>query len=81
TLEEQIAARRAEPIASNEYEAWPQGPVISAQGAVLMDADTGTVLYEKNMHEHLYPASTTKVLTCLIGAERCAMNETVVMSR
>jgi len=73
--------RRLLPIASNSYEGWPDGPAVGAEGAILMEAETGTILYEKNIHEHLYPASVTKVLTCLIGMENCQMDETVKMSK
>ena len=39
----------------------------------LMDADdTDTVFYAHNEHEHAVPASTTKVMTCLVALERCA---------
>ena len=73
--------RRLLPIASNSYEEWPDGPAVGAQGAILMEAETGTILYEKNIHERLYPASVTKILTCLIGMENCQMNETVKLSK
>ena len=73
-------ARRAEPIESNETPGWPQGPAVGAEGAVLMEADTGAVLYNKNMHEKLYPASTTKLLTALLAAENIAPDETVTFS-
>ena len=73
-------ARKSLPIASNSYEDWPDGPAVGAESAILMEANTGTILYEKNIHEELYPASTTKILTCLIGSEQCQMNETVTMS-
>ncbi len=53
---------------------------MGAQGAILMEAETGTILYEKNIHEKLYPASVTKILTCLIGSEECQMDEEVTMS-
>ena len=42
---------------------------IPAPSAVLMDAATGTVLYEKNAHEQLAPASVTKVMTLLLVME------------
>ncbi|WWR15867.1 D-alanyl-D-alanine carboxypeptidase family protein [Lachnospiraceae bacterium JLR.KK008] len=74
-------ARKALPIASNSYEEWPDGPAVGAQGAILMEAETGTILYEKNIYEHLYPASVTKILTCLIGVENCQMDETITMSK
>ncbi len=73
-------ARRSLPIASNSYEEWPDGPAVGAEGAILMEAETGTILYEKNIHEKLYPASVTKILTCLIGSEECQMDEEVTIS-
>ena len=44
-------------------------PSVSAEGAVLIDADSGRVLYEKNADKRLYPASTTKIMTALIALE------------
>jgi D-alanyl-D-alanine carboxypeptidase (penicillin-binding protein 5/6) len=41
----------------------------SATSAVLMDADTGTVLYEKNMNEKKAPASITKIMTMVLIME------------
>lgn len=45
------------------------GPEIAAPSAILMDAATGTVLYEKNANERLRPASVTKVMTLLLVME------------
>ena len=45
------------------------GPEISAPSAILMDAATGTVLYENNARERLRPASVTKVMTLLLVME------------
>ncbi|MBQ8300210.1 MAG: D-alanyl-D-alanine carboxypeptidase [Clostridia bacterium] len=39
---------------------------LNVKSAVLMDANTGTVLYEKNMNESLPPASVTKIMTLLL---------------
>ena len=72
--------QRSESIMTNAIPGWPQGPAVSAKGAILIEADTGTILYGKNIHEKLYPASTTKILTTLIAAERCELNETVKFS-
>ena len=47
----------------------PAAPEISAPSAVLMDKSTGTVLYQKNPHEKLPPASVTKVMTLLLVME------------
>lgn len=68
------------PVETNNLSYWPKGPAITAESAILMEADTGTILYAKNIHEELYPASTTKMLTCLIAVEQCALNETVNFS-
>ena len=38
-----------------------------ARSAVLMDADSGRILYEKNGHQAMANASTTKILTCIIA--------------
>lgn len=41
----------------------------NANSAILMDADTGTVIYEKKSHEKLPPASITKIMTMLLTME------------
>lgn len=79
-IEQNLETQRAMDIQSNEVENWPEGPVVSAESAILIEAQTGTVLYAKNIHRKQYPASTTKILTCLIAAERCSMDEIVTMS-
>ncbi|HKM33345.1 MAG TPA: D-alanyl-D-alanine carboxypeptidase family protein [Lachnospiraceae bacterium] len=72
--------RTSIPIETNQIPDWPQGPVITAQSAILIDANSGAVLYAKNVHEKLYPASTTKLLTSLIATEQCTMDEVVTFS-
>lgn len=42
---------------------------IDAPVALLMDANTGKILYEKNAHEKMYPASTTKIMTAILALE------------
>ena len=44
-------------------------PEAAGKSALLMDAATGTVLYEKNAHEKLAPASVTKIMTLLLIME------------
>lgn len=80
TNRELAEQRKSQPVASNEIKGWPQGPAIGAEGACLMDIDTGAILYNKNMDERLYPASVTKIMTCLIAMEECEMNEKVSFS-
>ncbi len=59
---------------------WPSDVSIQADGGIVMDADTGTVLYGKNMNQQYYPASITKILTALIVLERCDLDEMVSFS-
>lgn len=59
---------------------WPSGVSIQADGGILMDADTGTILYGKNENQQYYPASITKLLTALIVMERCSLDEMVSFS-
>lgn len=76
----EVEERTALPIETNAIKDWPEGPVISAQSAILIDAESGVILYAKNIHEPLYPASTTKLLTCLIAVENCSLDEVVTFS-
>ena len=51
---------------------------VSTPYICLMDAATGTVLYEKNSRAQAYPASTTKIMTCILAIENAAdLNEIV----
>lgn len=56
-------------------------PDLVANAAIVMDAASGQVLYEKNSQEKKYPASITKILTVLIALEHNVdFNATVTMS-
>jgi D-alanyl-D-alanine carboxypeptidase/D-alanyl-D-alanine carboxypeptidase (penicillin-binding protein 5/6) len=55
-------------------------PELNAEAAILMDADTGVVLFKKNIDKAEYPASVTKVMTCLLTLENCALDERVLFS-
>ena len=72
--------RKTLPIQTNAIENWPEGPAIGARSAILMELNTHTILYAKNIHEKNYPASTTKILTCLLAMQNCTMDETVTFS-
>lgn len=50
-------------------QAQPEGLSVAGKSALLMDAATGTVLFESNSHEKLAPASVTKVMTLLLIME------------
>lgn len=54
---------------------------LASQAAVLIDADTGVVLYEKNMNEQLYPASITKLMTALLAMEALEPEQVLTVSQ
>ena len=54
---------------------------VSARAGILMELETGRVLWEKNADERLPLASTTKVMTCLLALENAALSETVTASK
>ncbi|MCM1025902.1 MAG: D-alanyl-D-alanine carboxypeptidase [Roseburia sp.] len=78
--EERLELQREMPVQTNEIVNWPVGPIVSADAAILMEADTGTILYAKNIHKKEYPASTTKLLTTLMATELCSLDEVVTFS-
>ena len=49
------------------------------EGAILIDGETGQILYEKNSHKRLYPASTTKIMTAILAIEKGNMEDTVTI--
>lgn len=65
------ASDEADPVSSAEPEEpdVPAGFSVEAKAALLIDPDTEEVLYEQNIHEPLYPASVTKIMTCLLVLE------------
>ncbi len=55
-------------------------PETISPSIILIDSKTGQVLYGKNIHEDLYPASITKVMTALLALENCKLDEKVTAS-
>lgn len=55
-------------------------PSLYATAAVLMDADTGRVLYSKNGDAFMSNASTTKIMTCILALENASLEEQVEVS-
>ncbi|NLZ90742.1 MAG: D-alanyl-D-alanine carboxypeptidase [Clostridiales bacterium] len=54
---------------------------ISSQKAILIDAQTGQVLFSKNAHTASYPASVTKIMTAVLALERGTLTDYVPISR
>ena len=76
--ERQAAYNKA--IDSNAIDGWPQGPQIYAESAIVMEASSGAILYNKDMDMKNYPASITKIMTALLTLENCSLDETVTYS-
>lgn len=57
-------------IQSNNIPGWPEGPKVMAETAIVMDMDTGEVLYAKGIDEKRAPASTTKIMTAMLAIEK-----------
>lgn len=69
---------------SSDSSSWPAGPdkgSLTAESAILADASTGLVLYEKNADKRQYPASITKVMTALVAIENSSLDEVVTYSK
>lgn len=78
-----ITSNKEDTTESNEKSTfkWPNNPgSLTSESAILMDASSGLVLYEKNSHKERYPASITKIMTTLIALENCSLNEIVTFS-
>lgn len=52
---------------------------LSGEAAILIDADTGQILYEKNPHMKLHPASTTKIMTGILAIELGKLDDIVTV--
>ena len=59
---------------------WPEGPSITSPSAIVIEINSGAVLYEKNSDEVNYPASITKVMTVLLALEYSDLDEIVTFS-
>lgn len=79
-LEAENQAAYEKNIESNSWENWPVGPSVYAQSAIVMEADSGVILYAKDMEAKHYPASITKIMTALITLEHCQLDEEIEYS-
>lgn len=85
--DEEMEAREAERAASyevvpdtNNIEGWPQGPQVYGNSAIVMDMNSGAVLYAKKPDERHYPASITKLMTALVALENASLEDEVYFS-
>lgn len=67
-------------VDTNKIQGWPQAADIASDAGILMDADTGTVLFDKGGDQQRYPASITKIMTLLVAVENSSMDEQVTFT-
>lgn len=82
---QQISANEIESVYdlevdSNTLEGWAQGPKIYSEAGIVMDINSGAILYAKNIDDQHYPASITKVMTALVALENYEMDELVTFT-
>lgn len=68
------------PMSAKAEVYWPEGPSIDTPSAIVIEINSGAVLYEKNSNQVSYPASITKVLTTLLALEHSELDEIVTFS-
>ena len=56
------------------------GPTITSESAIVVEASTKRIIYEKASTKRMYPASTTKILTAIIVIENCDLSDMVTVS-
>lgn len=66
---------------TNNIRGWPQGPHVYGNSAVVVDMDSGAVLYGKKADERHYPASITKLMTALVALENSEPDDEVLFSQ
>ena len=59
---------------------WPSDTGIESEAGIVMDADSGAVLFGQNIHVQKAPASITKILTALVVIENSSLDDTVTFS-
>lgn len=63
---------------TNDYN--PDNISTNSPSVILMDANTGKILYSKDAFSKMYPASTTKLMTAILTLENCKLNDVVTVS-
>lgn len=56
------------------------GDDLYSEAAILIDANSGKVLFEKNADQKMYPASTTKIMTAILTLENCNLDDVVTVN-
>ena len=78
---EEIDSVYQQTVQTNELENWADGPQIYSESGIVMDMDSGAILYGKNIDAPHYPASITKLLTALVALENTEMTDVVTVKQ
>lgn len=54
---------------------------VNAKAALIVETNTGKIIYEKDIYEQNYPASVTKILTAILTIENCELDDVVTVSQ
>ncbi len=68
------------PVRVQAADFWPEGPEVQSASAIVMEASTGTILYEKNSMDAHYPASITKIMTTMLALDNGNLSDVVTFS-
>lgn len=81
-VDQQIPAEEVDSVYNQEVDSnalagWPVGPNIYSESGIVMDMDSGTILYAKKIDDQHYPASITKILTAVVALENSQLTDRV----
>ena len=79
-LAEPAAESNINSAQSAKSTAMAPAPALISETAVLMDAKTGQVLYNKDMHKQMFPASITKIMTTILAVENAKLSDKIIMT-
>ena len=77
---EELDKAYAIPVESNAWENWPEADGTYGEAAIVMEVETGSILYAKNIDAKMFPASITKVLTALVAMENGDLKDPVIFA-
>jgi D-alanyl-D-alanine carboxypeptidase len=75
------AAAQRQPLVHQEGALSAHGIAVTAKGAILIDANDGSVLWGKDEHRRLRIASTTKIMTAIVAMERLRPHDVVTVDK
>lgn len=80
TIQAAVVTTNGTPAEAVSIAGWPEAPEVTSETAVMIDAETGAVLYDKGMNEYRYPASITKIMTLLVAIENSSPKDIVTFT-